>query len=53
MARRTRTEVPSPAKAQEMLDNPPKNQPGTKKQKGFFRALAHGWKPTGKKAKKQ
>lgn len=48
---RARKDVPSPGKAQEMLDNPPKNQPGTKRQKRFFRALAHGWKPSGKMKK--
>ena len=38
--------APSPAKAREMLRNPPHGQALSGKQERFFRALAHGWKPT-------
>lgn len=45
---------PSPQKAKKMLaDDSAQGHPLTDKQKSFFRALAHGWKPTGKKSKKK
>jgi len=43
---------PSPEKAKKMLaDNSAQGHALTDNQKKFFRALAHGWKPTGKKKK--
>lgn len=39
--------VPSPAKAKEMLANPPHGH-STPKQRRYFEALAHGWRPTRK-----
>lgn len=35
----------SASKAQEMLDNPPRGKKLTAKQKKYFQAVAHGWKP--------
>jgi hypothetical protein len=36
---------PSAKKAKEMLENPPHNEPLSEKQKKYFQALVHGWKP--------
>ena len=33
------------SKAQELLKNPPANQPMTDKQVRYFQAVAHGWIP--------
>ena len=42
---------PSSDKAKKMLkDNSAQGHELTKKQKKFFQALSHGWKPSGKKA---
>lgn len=38
--------APSAAKAKEMLANPPHDKPLSKKQKRYFQALAHGWRPS-------
>jgi hypothetical protein len=43
---------PSKSKAKKMLqDDSAQGHALTDKQKKFFRAIAHGWKPTGKKKK--
>jgi hypothetical protein len=44
-----KSKAPSPAKAEEMLKNPPHGKPLTGKQKRFFGGLAHGMKPRGVK----
>ena len=50
VARRARA-GPSPAKAAEMLDNPPHGKALSTKQRRYFGGIKHGWKPTGKRAK--
>jgi hypothetical protein len=36
----------TPEKAREMLKNPPHDQPLSSKQRRFFQAIAHGWRPS-------
>lgn len=45
MARRGRTDI-SPAKASEMLDNPPHGKALTGKQTRLFQMIKHGGHPT-------
>jgi len=44
--------APSAGKAKEMLANPPHDKPLSKKQKSYFQALAHGWRPSMKALKR-
>ena len=51
--RRVGSKGPSPEKAKKMLaDDSAQGHALTTKQEKFFRAIAHGWKPTGKKKRK-
>lgn len=38
--------APSAAKAKEMLKNPPRGKPLSKKQTHYFQAISHGWRPS-------